>query len=530
MSVGDDHAHSNQGLGTLAPLMPLILPTMQLVQSAGGGLPSGTIPVSQALQRMDRIKTALTYVQAVTQLYDFLADTTRLLQQKREEVRFAVDLEGVNLGKPPGTADILQIHNGANNKTYIIDLLTLQHSAFNMTFPGLTLTLRGVLESRTIPKYFHDVRNDSNALWFHYQISLQATIDTQIMQNMVYTSRDISWSLGNDYQPPKKKRIVGLKACMDEEKRLLDMKEQEEFDRNKALFQKEDDWSIMRNRPMSERVIKYCTNDVKYLLRLVDRYEGMMGDDKQRRMYTLESEDRIALSQTEDFEPRADNFEERQRRTTAPEWHYFRVNDRRHLLLEEQIGTQPVCGPDCKGFWEQTHPCCPTCACHAACVARQQKNAAWYAAQTFDVKLEWCNRINEAHEAGLRFRLKRVSLREEESLPPPPLYMALPVRPLDDEDWDPIEQPRPSSPWEEEETEDEPEDNHLQGEASEIEDTRQEDTTQDDTGSEEDWQEVGQPPKTEGLHPESPIEPADNRALVLWNPLRNARSPGGQSE
>jgi exonuclease 3'-5' domain-containing protein 1 len=467
------------------------------------------------------------------ELYDFLKDTAKLLQGKKDAVRFAVDLEGVDLGKPPGSADILQIHNGANNKTYIIDLLTLQFSAFLMTAPGLTLTLKQVLESPNIPKYFHDVRNDSNALWFHYKISLEGTLDTQIMQNVVYTSRD-----ENDCRYPKKDRIVGLSLCMEEERMLLTWEEQVEFNRNKQLFQRGDDWSVMRIRPMPERVIKYCTNDVKYLLRLVDRYDGLVRDEKQKRMYTLESERRIAESKMEEYEPRADTEEERKKRIRAPSWNYWRVNDRRHLLLEQQIGSRPVCQPDCTGFWEQTHVCTPGCACHATCLARQKKNSAWYDAQTLDVKIDWCRKVSEAHTAGCRFEWSDILLRDEEN-PSATDYMPPPAPPLDDKDWAEIEQP-PSSPWEEEvEREDEREDHHSHHEELQQEDTQQEDLQQgeahpDETEPDEVQQETiqhdnGKTQETEYHHPSSSPGPGNDRPSQSWNLLSFLSSPGPKS-
>jgi len=91
-----------------------------------------------------------------------------------------IDLEGVNLSRE-GSISTLQIHIAPQNKSYLVDVHTLGSKAFD-TSDKLDNTLRSVLQSELVPKVFFDVRNDSDALYSHFHISLAGVIDLQVME------------------------------------------------------------------------------------------------------------------------------------------------------------------------------------------------------------------------------------------------------------------------------------------------------------------------------------------------------------
>lgn len=62
-----------------------------------------------------------------------------------------------------------------------IDVYAFCSRAFDTT-SKLDCSLRSIFESASIPKVFFDVRNDSNALFSHYQISLAGVVDLQVME------------------------------------------------------------------------------------------------------------------------------------------------------------------------------------------------------------------------------------------------------------------------------------------------------------------------------------------------------------
>lgn len=91
-----------------------------------------------------------------------------------------IDLEGNNLCRY-GTVSIMQVFVAPHNHVYLLDITALGEKAFS-TETGDCMTLRSVLESSSIPKAFFDVRNDSDALYSHFNISLAGVVDIQLME------------------------------------------------------------------------------------------------------------------------------------------------------------------------------------------------------------------------------------------------------------------------------------------------------------------------------------------------------------
>lgn len=82
-----------------------------------------------------------------------------------------IDLEGVNLSRH-GSISIIQIYVLPFEETYLVDIHSLQEKAFSQTASDKSQTLLGILESPDTPKVFFDVRNDSDALFSHFNVKL----------------------------------------------------------------------------------------------------------------------------------------------------------------------------------------------------------------------------------------------------------------------------------------------------------------------------------------------------------------------
>ena len=90
------------------------------------------------------------------------------------------DLEGINLSSH-GSVSLLQFHETTSDRTIFIDVIILGTQAF--TTAGKTgQTLKTMLESADVVKYFFDVRNDSDALFSHFGIWLAGIRDIQLME------------------------------------------------------------------------------------------------------------------------------------------------------------------------------------------------------------------------------------------------------------------------------------------------------------------------------------------------------------
>jgi len=201
------------------------------------------------------------------------------------------DLEGISLGRR-GTVSIMQVLLYPTNQIYLIDVHTLGTDAFNT--PGTAgMTLKEILESESIPKVFFDVRNDSDALFHHYEIKLAGIYDLQLME------------LATRRRQLPRKHLFGLSSCVERDALLTtadkgrwkDIKE-----RGLNLFAPErgGSYEVFNRRPMSDAVMQYCIQDVKFMPKLWVRYNSQM-TELWKMMVQEESRNRVGLSQTSTF-------------------------------------------------------------------------------------------------------------------------------------------------------------------------------------------------------------------------------------
>ena len=197
-----------------------------------------------------------------------------------------IDLEGVNLSRH-GSVSILQVHFSPDNRTYLIDIHTLGDKAFS-TAGASGQTLKGILESDSIPKVFFDVRNDSDALFSHFRISLAGVHDIQLME---LATRTFS-----------RRCVNGLAKCI-ERGISLTVSEREVWKETKekglVLFAPErgGSYEVFNARPLPEDVMLYCIQDVHFMPKLWRHYNDKMTVIWAAKVQQATRE-RVALSQT----------------------------------------------------------------------------------------------------------------------------------------------------------------------------------------------------------------------------------------
>jgi exonuclease 3'-5' domain-containing protein 1 len=197
-----------------------------------------------------------------------------------------MDLEGVYLSRL-GSISILQVHVSPENRTYLIDIHTLGDKAFS-TAGASGQTLKGILESDSIPKIFFDVRNDSDALFSHFRISLAGVEDIQLMELATRTY--------------SRRYVKGLSKCIERDLTLT-VSERKAWTETKEkgldLFAPErgGSYEVFNARPLSKDVMLYCIQDVHFMPKLWRYYSSKMtvGWAAKVRQATKE---RVALSQT----------------------------------------------------------------------------------------------------------------------------------------------------------------------------------------------------------------------------------------
>jgi len=183
-----------------------------------------------------------------------------------------LDLEGESLGRE-GTIAILQIHVLPQNRTYLLDITTLGLRAFTFQGSNQTKNLKTILESPSITKCLFDVRNDSDALFNLYDISLQGVQDIQVMNYAAREARRGPFRRGN--------LVMGLAKCIAADSGLSTAS-LAEFRRKKQeggkIFNPDHggSYAVFSERPLREDVMEYCVGDVVHLPILWRKYNDIL--------------------------------------------------------------------------------------------------------------------------------------------------------------------------------------------------------------------------------------------------------------
>lgn len=229
---------------------------------------------------------------------------TSLRTLKTSPPSLYVDLEGNKVSRN-GTISIVQIFAKGLGEVYLVDIHTLGVNAF--TTPADTeppMTLKTLLEDANIPKVFFDVRNDSDALFHHYQVALAGIEDIQLME---YAARRRMMSYTAPQTRAPKGRVSGLGRCIEhdvplseaERARLSAIKAKgtELFDPNKG-----GSYEVFDARPLAVDIVDYCVQDVKLLPALRGVYWSKLNEKLKGRVEEG-AKARVRESQSSEYQP-----------------------------------------------------------------------------------------------------------------------------------------------------------------------------------------------------------------------------------
>ncbi|KAL8823508.1 MAG: hypothetical protein Q9191_005794 [Dirinaria sp. TL-2023a] len=202
-----------------------------------------------------------------------------------------LDIEGIALSRH-GSISIIQLFHLPHNHIFLIDIFVLQEAAFS-TANRSGATLRSILESALVPKVFFDVRNDADALYAHFSVSLQCVHDIQLLE-LATRSWPRDW-------------LVGLGYCIQKDARLQASEIQlwkATKERGKVLFAEDHggSYEIFNHRPIIPDIILYCAQDVEFLPVLWDVYSHRIGAKWLRRVQE-ETTKRLLMSKDATYDP-----------------------------------------------------------------------------------------------------------------------------------------------------------------------------------------------------------------------------------
>ncbi|KFY22597.1 hypothetical protein V493_06489 [Pseudogymnoascus sp. VKM F-4281 (FW-2241)] len=210
-----------------------------------------------------------------------------------------INLEGIAVGRN-GSISILSLHIAPTRETYLIDIHSLQKTAFSTTTASGN-SLKNILESPTIPKVIFDIRNDSDALFNLFQISVDGIKDLYLMER---AARNGSWE------------TPSLTECVEKDRsRQISNKERTEWQKAKEdgrrviASEKSGPFEVLNERPMKPEIIKYCQMDVLLFRSLYDIYSAAMRRKSHLHRWDSvleETNDRIKESQNPLYDTHSD--------------------------------------------------------------------------------------------------------------------------------------------------------------------------------------------------------------------------------
>lgn len=208
-----------------------------------------------------------------------------------------LDLEGKSLGRS-GTICIVSILVYPEQVVRLIDVTTLGKDAFTTAGTNGN-TLKSILEDANITKCIWDCRNDADALFSLYQVSIAGVTDIQLLENAT--------------RKGSKAYLCGLAKAIEWDLQLNWSDRRRWQDTKKAVTGLMPG-DIFAARPMKRNTIDYCVNDLVHLPTLLDVYtarlKGLAGgwpgkirDATTRRIQEAHSEGYEPHSEKKKFGP-----------------------------------------------------------------------------------------------------------------------------------------------------------------------------------------------------------------------------------
>ncbi|KAJ7472401.1 ribonuclease H-like domain-containing protein [Mycena galericulata] len=216
----------------------------------------------------------------------------------------AVDLEGIALCRS-GTLCIMQLKAEGADTIWLVDVVALGATAFEEVGAS-GQSLKGILEDPFVKKLFFDVRNDSDALYNLFGVTLANVYDLQLLEVAVRSSKP--------GRPPR--FVQGLIASLQEYVAPL---KSAAVVRNWAvvkeaglqLFAPERGgrYEVFQARPLPPALVEYCAQDVALLHDLetaLHRRLGALGRNWAQRV-AAESVVRVAVARQANYTLRGAN-------------------------------------------------------------------------------------------------------------------------------------------------------------------------------------------------------------------------------
>jgi exonuclease 3'-5' domain-containing protein 1 len=200
------------------------------------------------------------------------------VQAIAREFEIAVDCEGVDLSRT-GKLCLLQV--GLTNGTvYIFDITLLGSQAFNVSAGNTSLKV--ILESSAILKIMFDLRNDSEALYHQYGVSLNNAFDVQLSELAIRRTTGGQTKFLNGLQ-----RVIENHLEVDQTTMALKASLTKRFSSKNGF-----DIGMWDRRPLEPNALEYAAADVRLLFPLHNGFKRRLNEKWLGKVRNL-TEDRL---------------------------------------------------------------------------------------------------------------------------------------------------------------------------------------------------------------------------------------------
>jgi exonuclease 3'-5' domain-containing protein 1 len=199
-----------------------------------------------------------------------------ILEWRTTGVSLFADLEGKDLGSYDGDVRLMSIYHKLSRHTYLVGVSELGEAAFN-TKSKDNLSLRDILESRSIVKGFWDARNDAAGLYREFGIKLNSSgvIDIQLV---ICKAKSFKHELNR----PRLDKAIRMFCNISNEisSRMHNTKTAGKRMWNPATG---GSFAVFSERPLSPLITAYCINDTYFLEEWLEYgMAGLSRDDFDR--------------------------------------------------------------------------------------------------------------------------------------------------------------------------------------------------------------------------------------------------------
>ncbi|XP_046853840.1 piRNA biogenesis protein EXD1-like, partial [Xenia sp. Carnegie-2017] len=162
-------------------------------------------------------------------------------------------------------------------KVYLFDVLTIGKFIF-------CSGLKEILEDKEQEKLMFDCRQDSDALWYQFNVKLAGVLDLQLLEIMYRreysTFGGYSSKSGRSSRSTPVEKIYGYRRCLElyvRDAKMVKMKD----DGGKFFQSKPTAW---QDRPLPKMLIQYCVVDTVGMFKIYEALRQMLSIPEKSRL------------------------------------------------------------------------------------------------------------------------------------------------------------------------------------------------------------------------------------------------------